>query len=41
MVKKLRLGQSMFGRGNCWDNVLQESFVGILKMKHILNPARY
>lgn len=30
-VKKLKLGQSMSRRGNCWDNAPQESFFGHLK----------
>lgn len=30
-VKKLRLGQSMSRRGNCWDNSPQESFFGHFK----------
>ncbi len=34
LVKKLKLGQSMSRRGNCWDNAPQESFSGTLKMKH-------
>ncbi|MGE7875717.1 IS3 family transposase, partial [Bacillus paramycoides] len=31
LVKKLKLGQSMSRRGNCWDNAPQESFFGHLK----------
>ncbi|WP_434091785.1 IS3 family transposase [Rossellomorea vietnamensis] len=31
LVKKLRLGQSMSRRGNCWDNAPQESFFGHFK----------
>ncbi|MFK4427976.1 transposase InsO family protein [Bacillus sp. RC51] len=31
LVKKLNLGQSMSRRGNCGDNVPQESFFGHLK----------
>jgi putative transposase len=30
-VKKMKLGQSMSRRGNCWDNAPQESFFGHLK----------
>ncbi|QWH16994.1 IS3 family transposase [Bacillus mycoides] len=31
LVKKLKLGQSMSRRGNCWDNAPQESFFGHFK----------
>ncbi|PEB38403.1 IS3 family transposase [Bacillus pseudomycoides] len=31
LVKKLKLGQSMSRKGNCWDNAPQESFFGHLK----------
>lgn len=31
LVKKMKLGQSMSRRGNCWDNAPQESFFGHLK----------
>ena len=31
LVKKMKLGQSMSRRGNCWDNVPQESFFGHFK----------
>nr|WP_235973667.1 IS3 family transposase [Peribacillus faecalis] len=31
LVKKMRLGQSMSRRGNCWDNAPQESFFGHFK----------
>lgn len=31
LVKGYKLGQSMFRRGNCWDNAPQESFFGHLK----------
>lgn len=30
-VKRMRLGQSMSRRGNCWDNAVQESFFGHFK----------
>ena len=30
-VKKMKLGQSMSRRGNCWDNAPQESFFGHFK----------
>lgn len=31
LVKKMKLGQSMSRRGNCWDNAPQESFFGHFK----------
>ncbi len=31
LVNKMKLGQSMSRRGNCWDNAPQESFFGHLK----------
>lgn len=31
LVRKLKLGQSMSRRGNCWDNAPQESFFGHFK----------
>lgn len=31
LVRKMKLGQSMSRRGNCWDNAPQESFFGHLK----------
>ena len=30
-VKRMKLGQSMSRRGNCWDNAVQESFFGHFK----------
>ncbi|EEM68656.1 Transposase [Bacillus thuringiensis serovar andalousiensis BGSC 4AW1] len=31
LAKKLKLGQFMSRRGNCWDNATQESFFGHFK----------
>ena len=31
LLKKHKLGQSMYRRGNCWDNAPQESFFGHMK----------
>ena len=31
LVKKMKLGQSMSRRGNCWGNASQESFFGHFK----------
>ncbi|WOA63392.1 IS3 family transposase [Bacillus mycoides] len=39
LVKKLKLGQSMSRRGNCWDNAPQESFFGHLKDEAHIKPC--
>jgi len=38
-VKKMKLGQSMSRRGNCWDNAPQESFFGHFKDELDLKPC--
>lgn len=37
LVKKMKLGQSMSRRGNCWDNAPQESFFGHFKDETRIN----
>ncbi|ENQ3079347.1 IS3 family transposase [Bacillus cereus] len=39
LVKKLKLGQSMSRRGNCWDNAPQESFFGHFKDEAHIKPC--
>lgn len=39
LVKKMKLGQSMSRRGNCWDNALQESFFGHLKDEALIKSC--
>lgn len=40
LVKKYKLGQSMFRRGNCWDNAPQESFFGHFKDEAYIKPCK-
>lgn len=39
LLKKVRLGQSMSRRGNCWDNAPQESFFGHFKDESYIKPC--
>lgn len=40
VVKDYALGQSMSRRGNCWDNAVQESFLGHLKDEVYIKECR-